>query len=416
MTENNRTVRGKAILAASIIAVSVTSAVPLRAQEATRDRSIDNLPRPGYEPRRIRLGATVIEPELEADATYDDNIYATSADEDDDFVFRIAPSIRATRETGSLRFQADAYASLLRYADHPTENTESFGAGTDIGYIGDPEHSANLSVRYDRGFERRTDPESNPDLSIKPSHIDILTADYNYRYVPGRVGIGASAGVTKVNYLNATDADRDLTTYRASVRGIYQVSSRMDLFIEGYGNFRDARVAFDRNGIDRDTRTWGASLGTRVEIADRLQGEMGVGYFHANPEDPRTENFSGIAANGRITWRPRIRTAVSFDAFRGNVATIRSGASGRIDTRIGLRVDQEVRHNLIMRAGVSMRDTSYRGSARDQTQWGGELGGEFLLNRHASITFGARYMKRSAEQQFDEFDKFQGSAGVRLRF
>lgn len=415
MTMQNRPALGK-ILTATSLATMAALATPVQAQDATRDRSIDNLPRPGYEPRRILLGATVIEPEIDIDATYDDNIYATSSNADDDFIFRLAPSVRATRETGKIRIQADAYASLLRYVDHKSENTESFGVGTELGYIGDPKHGANLSLRYDRSFERRTDPESNPDISIKPTDIDIFTADYTYRYMPGRIGIGAAAGVTKINYLSALDSDRDLTTYRASVRAIYQMSSRLDLFLEGYGNLRDARLEFDRNGIDRDTRTIGASIGGRVEIADRLQGELGAGYFRANPADPRTPNFSGISANGRITWRPRIRTAVSLDVFRGNVATVRSGASGRIDTRIGVRVDQEVRHNLIMRAGVSMRDTSYRGSPRDQTQWGGEVGGELLLNRYSAVTFSARYMKRTAEQVLDEFDKFQGSVGVRLRF
>ena len=412
-----RTIFSQATAAISLIAIGLAGSGSAIAQDRNRDRSIDNLPRPGYEPRNINIGGTILEPTLSLDATYDNNVYATSANEEDDAIFRIAPSLRASREMSKVRVEADVYASILRFADHKRENAESFGAETNIGYIGDPQHTANLSVRYDRTFERRTDPEANPDLSLKPSNIDVVDAEYSYRYKPGRIGVGASAGISKVDYRSAQDADRDLTTYRAAIRGIYQLSGKVDLFVEGYGNFRDARLPFDRNGIDRDTTTWGGTLGASVAIADRLTGEMGIGYFNANPEDPRTPNFSGVSANGRITWRPRIRTAVSLDVFRGNVATIRSGATGRIDTRVGLRVDQEVRHNLIARAGVSMRDTSYRGAAlRDQTNWGGDVGGEWLLNRFSAITFNLSYMKRTAEQRLDKFDKFMGTVGVRLRF
>src|SRR3546814_4462414 len=75
-----------------------------------------------------------------------------------------------------------------------------------------------------------------------------------------------------------------------------------------------------------------------------------------------------------MSYAIRPRTAITLDAFRGDVATVRTGALARTDTRIGIGVQQEVRHNLLFNAGLSWRQTDYRGTS-DQTQriWGGNV-------------------------------------------
>src|SRR3546814_11949641 len=99
-----------------------------------------------------------------------------------------------------------------------------------------------------------------------------------------------------------------------------------------------------------------------------------------------------------MSYAIRPRTAITLDAFRGDVATVRTGALARTDTRIGIGVQQEVRHNLLFNAGLSWRQTESRGTS-DQTQriWGGNVEAEYLLNRHLSIA--ARGWYRSDELQ-----------------
>lgn len=401
----------------SAIVATAAVATQAHAQYDTYDTSIRDLPRPGYEPREIYIGTTIISPEAEIGGLYDNNVFATSTAKADDFVFRLAPSVRLRRDTSNLRLRADAYASILRYAENDSEDTESYGIGANARYTLDNTKFISTAVRYDRTFERRTDPEADLNLARPPSNIDILSAEYGYEYRPGRIGVSGAVNVVKTNFLPADEADRDMVTYRSSIRGSVRLSGRLDVFGEGYANRRDNRTAVDRNGVDRDTTTWGILGGTRVDIADRLQGELGLGFFRAMPDDPTTPAFSGLSANGRLTWRPRVRTAVTGEFFSGDVATVRAGATGRIDTRFGLRVDQEVRHNFILRAGVSLRNTSYRGSvSRNQTTYGGEVGGEYLLNRNASVTLNTSYAKRTADLQTDEFSRFQVGLGVRIRY
>src|SRR3546814_19223227 len=85
-----------------------------------------------------------------------------------------------------------------------------------------------------------------------------------------------------------------------------------------------------RSGLDRDATTLGFLTGAGLDIGTKWRGEIGVGLFRTNSDDPTLRSFSGFAANGKITWSPDERTAVTAAVFRGDVATVRSGpATGR---------------------------------------------------------------------------------------
>lgn len=422
MVRSKASSRWQGVCALRLLSAVVAGGAPLLvapaavAQRADEDESISQLPRPGYEPRNILIGGTVISPEAEFGATYDDNIFATANATDDDVVFRLAPRARLTHQTSHVNFRADAYASILRYAENSSEDTESYGIGTSLQYRRDA-HTLSASARYDRTFERRTDPEADFNLARPPSEIDLLSTELRYAYRPGRFGVQVAAGADKTNYLPQVDADRDLTTYRGSLRAFVEVSGGMDAFVEGFATKRDARTAVDRNGVDRDTTTYGGNVGVQLDIADRIKGDLGLGVYRAEYQDVTISDHTGFSASGRIVWRPRVRTSITGQVFSGDVATIRGGASSRTDTSGSIRVDQEVRHNLLAYALVGVVDTSYRGaSGRNLTTLTGAAGVEYLMNRSISIKLDAAYMDRSANLPTDAFNKFRVGVALRLRY
>ncbi|RJF93646.1 outer membrane beta-barrel protein [Sphingomonas cavernae] len=401
-------------LAAGTAAILIAPAA--QAQRADEDEPISELPRPGYEPRNLRIGTAILSPEAEFGATYDDNIFATATAADDDVVFRLAPRARLTQQTPHLNLRMDAYASILRYAENGSEDTESYGISSSAQYRRDV-HTLSGTFRYDRSFERRTDPEADFNLARPPSEIDLASAELRYAYRPGRFGVQLSAGADKANYLPQVDADRDQTSYRGAVRAFIEVSGGMDAFVEGFATKRDARTPVDRNGVDRDASTYGGNVGVQLDIADRVKGDIGLGVFRAEYQDPTITDRTGFSASGRIVWRPRVRTAITGQVFSGDVATIRGGASSRTDTSASLRVDQEVRHNLLMHAQLGVLDTKYRGlNGRNMTTLSGGVGAEYLINRSLSVKVDASYMDRSANQVTDEFNKFRLGVALRVRY
>lgn len=392
-------------------------ASPVMGQAEQRDTSIANLPRPGYEPRTLTAGPFIIEPTLDTDVTYNDNIYATPDRRQGDAIFDIDPRVTAELKRPTLDFKADVHAGIIRYASTPRENVNTFGAAIDTTKTFGASQTLTASLAYDRTYERRSDPEADFDRSLPPALINLATGQLRYAYQGGRAGVIASFEVNRLDYLPTVDADRDLMTYQASVRGLLNVSKRVAVYIEPYVNRRDARLRVDRFGVNRDNTTSGALAGLSFDITDRLQGNIGAGVFHADPDDARLHGFTGIAASGRLVWHPRVRTAITADVFRGDVATIRSGAIGRIDTRANLSIDQEARHNLILRASVGIDNIHYRGTInRDQRYLSATGEVRYLLSRYFTLVVNTTFTHRGADQQVDRFHRWQSQIGLRFAY
>lgn len=392
---------------AAILVLGSLSA-PVLPQEITRTTAIEDLPRPGYESRTIQTGGFVIEPMVEGTARYDTNVFATPSNERSDVFFLLAPSVIARRNTGTSNLYARAYANAYRYAKFQSENVTTFGGIVDYRKKFSDRQSVAAKIFFDRTFERRSDPEAFIARFRSPAQINSAGTEVEFRHQGGRLGLLAAVGATKLDYLSVEDADRDMVTYTARVKGSINLSQRFAVFIQPFANRRDPRLRFDRFGVDRRTTTYGATGGVAVEIADRLTGQVGVGLFHTNPGDLGLKPYTGIAANGQMTWRPRTRTAISVDLFRGDVATVRSGALGRIDTTFNLSIDQEVRHNLLLFGSVGYRKIRYRGDFDvNQRYLTAQASTRYLLNRHVWTELGATWMDRASRSPFDEFRKWQ---------
>lgn len=397
------------------LAVTLATAMPAAAQDIREGASVLNLPRPGYEPRRLRLGRIVVSPEVLGSALYDSNIFAAPTDEQDDFVFNILPRVGAKLDRSTLSLAFDAYLNHRAHAENGSEDATTFGLGAVADYAASKSLSTNGVLRFDRTVESRADPEAS--LQPKPAKIDNALANLGFAYRRNRIGISGQAEAQDVNYLAASERDRDLASYRGSVGVSLLASARFEAFVEAFANRRDFRTAVDRSGVDRDATTLGVLAGTRIDIAGRWKGKIGLGAFRANPDDPTLLTFSGVHADANLTWWPNPRTLFSVSVRSGDVATVRAGASGRIDTSVSLRWEQEVRHNLLLRMRGGLRETRYRGGNTRklrQSSIGGEL--EYLLNNQLSLLVNANYVHRSANVAADRFDRSTVGLGAIFRY
>lgn len=385
------------------------------AQLNLQNQSIRDLPRPGYEPRQIRLGSTIISPEVVAGSEYDSNVYATSRDADDDLLLTVAPVIAIRNTVGRMQLDASLFGVLRHYDEHPLEDVNTFGFNGAGRFEAASDHIFKGRIVAERSFQRRGDPEARTETLKGPARINVGRAELGYEYRPGRLGVSFQGAAEKLNYLPRDEDDRDLTTLRGSTRLSLDATPRISTFIEGFINKRDARTAVDRSGVNRDTLTKGALAGVAIHVADRLDSELGIGAFRSDPSDARLRSFTGFAANGSLVWRPQLRTSLTAEVFRGDVATIRTGANGRIDTRASIRLDQEVRHNLLFNGTLSVRDTRYRGSIeRDQTTYTAEAETTFLASRNVQLVASVRFARRKADQPLEEFERVRGGLALRL--
>lgn len=402
-------------LAAVLVAIC---SKPAMAQELDSPVSPSKMPRPDYDYDGVNIGSFKLKAEVDVRVDYNSNIFLTSANEETDFRLHIDPSVVLIKEIGSGAIIAEAHMGLRRHLNVTRENSTTYGASLNYRVSGVKSENFDATIGVSRNIERRADPETRAGPTDLPRKINAFLAEAIYSRASGRIRVTAGIGTEKYNQLAAADDDRDMTVYRASVAVGYKLASTLDIFSQIYVNRRDFRLARDFGGVDRDQNTYGIIFGVQRDIGGRLHGKMGIGIFQTEPAQvtilpPQT----GLRLDGEITWIPRDRTAFNFRISRGDVATVRSGASTRVDTVARFIIDQEIRHNLLCQLSVAYVSLRYLGESRGNlTNKGSTLRLEYLLDRRTSLFTSAEYEQRSARDPIDKYKEMTFTLGITRRF
>lgn len=386
------------------------------AQQLPRGGSAYDLPRRGYEPRQIELGPFQIAPELIVSESYDSNIFADDAAKESDFITTIAPTIGIGAEIGKLALRSALFSEIRQYQDNDQEDTTTYGGEIRADYELTPSQSLRFTGSAQRTFEERGAPDEQRGVAQGPAEFNFETLSLSYRYRRNRLGVTVTGEAERIDFLESEESDKDQWLYGGALRLSYLLTPRFDVFAEGRMERRDHDLAIDRSGFNRDTDVTTALFGIGVDITAKVTGEVGLGYFWSSPDDPAFEDNSGFAANGSLTWAVGPRTSLTGFLSREDVSTIQAGASSNVRSRVGVLIQQEVRHNLLVTGNAQVVENSFEGADRDEVVFA--LGGtvEYFVNRGVSLFGSARYIDRSSDRKADEYDRQIATVGVRLRY
>lgn len=371
------------------------------------------LPRPGYEPRNIWFGQTVVAPELGAAGFYDSNVFASNKDTEDDFVGVVTPRLRVSTGDGKLRLDSELYASVVEYADHSTEDRTEVGAMLGGSYEFNRANLLRSRLRYTHEAEPRTEPDANRDPDDQIPKRDRYEADLQYRYRHNRLTLAPRLTAERLDYVTSGENQKDRWEAQAAFRGSLLVSGNVEAFVQPYARMTDFDLSLD--GRDRDFTTMGFLSGASFG-GGKWVGELGLGIFYADFDDPAFDDFVGLGARGAFSWSISERTSLKALLSRDVTPTTQPGVPGRVDTRFAASIEQEIRHNLLASAGMEVRATEYRKQQRDLLSVTLSAEAEYLLSRNLSLVFGVGYTDRFADRSDDEYDRFIAQVGTRLRF
>jgi hypothetical protein len=253
--------------------------------------------------------------------------------------------------------------------------------------------------------------QRNPATSPRKSNI--LTSDLGYRHLGSRIVLAARAATMRNNALRRIDRERDFTQWSLQGRAGVRASGTYQLFGEGFISRRNFDVKIDRSGTNRDSQTIGGRAGIEIDPGGFLRGEAAIGLFRFNPDDGSLDSRTGLSASASLTYQPRERLAFTLDAFSGDVATVRSGAQQRTDTRVRFGIQQEIYHNLRWQAGLVYQRTKYIGNSDKERTFGAIAEVEYLINRRVAIALQGRHSNRNSTDPLDEFHR--NSIGLELR-
>ena len=370
-----------------------------------------------YREQPLRLGGLTVSIASEARVEYDSNVFAEPDNENDDMRFELSPSVRVRTPPGVISAQASASGTVRRFAQEKTENTETWLVDGQVRWELDKVSLASGRIFAQRAIEERGDPESNIGQRFGPRRTDIQGVEARYKRDPGRLMFDVEATATRFDAVSRLDDTRDFKSYTARTTVGLRTTSALFVTATGFVALREFRLDRTPLGIKRDSMTYGARLGVDIRPMGLFEGNFSAGVFRFDPDEPTAKGRTGLSVSGNLIYRPRRRTAVLLNAFRGDVATFRNGAQQRTDATVRLSVQQEVRHNLLAAPFIGYRKTTYNGSGDKQRTFtmGAEV--EYLFSRRMSLSAFATYGKRDSDDQAaDNFKRLRGGLSLRMRF
>ncbi len=396
--------RGAAVLvaAAGMLATGAASG-----QDITRGETVLERARPDLDPLGVRLGGFILYPDLGVRETYESNIFATEDDEEDDFITSIEPSwdLRSDWNNHALSLHLDARS--LFYADHPDENLTDYTAALD----GRLDVRRNIEVFGGGGFRVRHEDRSSPDDvgGQEPTEYHNPFITIGGATLFNRLSVKAGAAFDRFNYQEVdaggggsiSNAGRDRNQTQISLQTGYVFQPLREVFLRGTFDWRNYD---DSGGVDRDSTGFEIVVGADYDLTGITSIEAFVGYREQDYTDSSLEDISGVSAGANLIWNVTRLTTVTGGLARTIEESTLTGASGYFATRFDLRVDHELRRNILLNARLGYGIDDYRGIDRQDNYFTGGLGATYQMNRYFSLSGGYTYRQRASDAGGDYDD------------
>ena len=369
--------------------------------------------RPEYDPLGIRAGSFLIFPELGVTGSYSDNVGFDEDDEQSDFVTVIEPSVEFQSQWSLHQLSVELGSEIALHGDESDEDYEDFFARgrTEI----EVSRQTNITGTADLllTHEGRDDPED--------AGNDELTDVYQFgggaavEHELNRLGFTVGAEVQRTTYDDDDEEDRNANFYDLLLRTSYEMSPRLDLFVEGRYNVEDRDDAEDDAGVDRDNHGYEARLGAGLDITSVLFGEAFAGYRIQDFDEDDFDEETGLSFGVDLNWNPTLLTSIGLSGQRDFRATDEGDAASNFRTELGVTIDHELLRNLIVNGEARYQNDDFRGDDRedDTIVLGGGL--TYWLNRNLSLNAGYDYSERDSNEAGEDFKVNAFSVGLRLR-
>lgn len=412
MQHSSAVIRGVSIIALGLAAFANA---PVAAQ-TTIAPLVDGEDRE-FEIDPITAGPLKISPQINATTRYDSNVLAaTNGNEIDDLEFVVRPEVGVEIGERDLRVNIDGFGQFSRFLDLTTENADTYGGALGINYSPSATERFSTQIGFARLAEDRGDAEARNVAALGPRLIDNLFGEVRYRRQGGRILIDLEAEVRELDAVSALDDDRDFTSYGGRATVGYRLSGPFYATVTGFVTYRDFVLPATVVDPDRDATTYGGRVGLTFDDTGRIRGRVGIGVFQFDPQDARLDARTGLSVDASVSLLLDRRAAIIVDAFRGDVATFRTGAQARTDTRAAITAQLEMRHNFYGRVGVRYRDINFIGSGISEETYGPSIAVEYLANRNLSLIADATVSERVSDDLLEQFERFRFALTARVRF
>jgi len=376
-----------------------------------------------------RAGSFLIYPELLLVGFHDSNVFYSTANRLSDQAFVFAPAVWAQSDWREHALNFNAAADLTRYDTYTTENTNDWRLNAEGRYDLGVDANVYGGVRYAREHEDRESPDARNGLKPTLYYAGRAYAGAFRQLGRWSVRVGGTAldlDYRDVEFLTQTGGiaiinndDRDRRQYAGGLRIGYEVSPRVEPFVQAAVDYRRYRTVPDDLGYDKDSDGLRLVGGARANLPNRLKAEVYGGWMSQRYSDGRLADVSKPAFGAALQWRPidrlRINAAIDRTVEETTVLQVTPAlvpASSYVNTYFTADLGYRVTDRLTWQLAGSISRVEYQGIARDDEYYSGGTGIVLQIERRLFVDLSYLHRTLHSSLQSEDFSKNQ----VFLRF
>lgn len=367
------------------------------------------------------LGSFILQPRLIVDGSYDDNIFRSDANKQDDLITVIRPRLRLRSDWANHGLTLEASGAVGRYADFGSEDYEDFSLRAAPKIDVTEDNVVNLNFRVTRNHEDRAGVESQLQ-GAEPSINRFWDAEANWTYSGAAV-----SSILRYDFRrqDADDAgtvgrqifDKDIHT--AQWRLGWQFSPGRTVWIQPEYQYVEHRLFDSANNFDRDNSGWQALAGLTFDLSAVSYLEFGAGYLTRTFEESTKDDFNDFAYRMRGVWN--VTPLISLDLSAGRTVRIEDGltASASISDEATLTAAWDPLEQLIVSVKLDYSDTEFEdlpGFNREDNRHGATASARYLVNENIFLEASYGYVAFHSTIASEDYENnlFRLRAGVEL--
>lgn len=395
-----------------LLALACALAAPgaARAQAARADEIVTPAQREQQlqENNGARLGAFVIQPSLDLDVSYDDNIYATDTDRRDDLIAEIRPMIEVRSLLTNKTIRGQAFFSRRRHAENTSEDASQYGGLALAQFTLTRQLGFSAAVNARSVVERRGNLDSDREAS-RPVRYGDLEGQLGLSFDTGRIFANLGLRGRRLVYGDAQVGDvTEDQSFRDStnVRGSLGVGYRLYKLTRVVANFEIERRRYDlRPGdvgfdpvanFDRSANGFRVEAGLQRELSALVSGTVRVGYLKFNYSDPRLLDVSAFSYFGDLRWSATPLTTFSLSASRRLDETVSPQSSGNLRDEVTLRAEHELLRTLYLSGSVRRAWIRPTGEAAKSRELSVDVAARYYFGRRFRLELSYNRRSRSS--------------------
>lgn len=232
----------------------------------------------------------------------------------------------------------------------------------------------------------------------------------------GSIGRTDYEGIKLTNGLTQLQGDRNNTLYSAVARIGYEASPAITPFVEVEAGSRRYDQLVDRNGDNRNSTILAGRVGVGIDLSEKLNGELSVGYQSEDYQGTNLETLSGVTFDGNLSWSPWRDTTINFTSSTDFSGSTTGGQNGSVIFSNGITATRQVNDRLSLDANIGVDVTHQDDGTRDDIEVTAGAGFTYWLNRFMALTGSVDHTNhRSSIGGSAEFDDTRIQTGIRLQ-